>query len=515
MPFKSEPTDYKPAHFAPGNDTPKPRRKHNVPLIIAIVIVALAAVAYAAGTIVFSNIYYPGTVIAGTDVSLCTASGAAERLRAASPAYSFELTGEDFAWSYAPETIDDLIDVEAVTQGELAKNEVFIWPVRLISALLSPESEQDAIDTATAPDFSRFSSSFDEAAFEEELGAAVDTHNEDRSGTFTPTGAYDPEAGAFTPEHARACKKFDRDEVIAFAKAHLAALSPTASLDELGEEAYLPLEGDVSDEQIESACDAMNELAGTDLSLKMGGAEVARVDGALIAQWIVLDENCAPSIDEEAVAAWVEKLADSLDTVGTERTYTRPDGKEITVSGGTFGWKVDREALAELVSSALADKQTGEADVPCSQTGDVFTAPGERDWGAYVDIDISEQYARYYDADGNILWESGVITGNPNLGQDTPTGVYYLNNSLRNITLVGRTDPETGEPEYETPVSFWMAFVGSAVGLHDATWQASSSFGDPNAYYYCGSHGCVNLPYNKAEELFGMLEVGTCVITHQ
>ena len=205
MPFKSEPTDYKPAHFAPGNDTPKPRRKHNVPLIIAIVIVALAAVAYVAGAIVFSNIYYPGTVIAGTDVSLCTASGAAERLRTASPAYTFEVTGEDFAWSYAPETIDDLIDVEAVTQGELAKNEVFIWPARLITALLSPESEQDAIDTATAPDFSRFSSSFDEAAFEEELGAAVDAHNEDRSGTFTPTGAYDPEAGAFTPEHARAC----------------------------------------------------------------------------------------------------------------------------------------------------------------------------------------------------------------------------------------------------------------------------------------------------------------------
>lgn len=515
MPFKSKPTAYEPAHFAPSCDALKPQRKHNIPLIIAIVITALIAIAYAAGAVVFSNIYYPGTVIAGTDVSFCTASSAAERLRAASPAYTLELTGEDFTWSYAPETIDDLIDVEAVTQDELAKNEVFIWPARLISAFLSPETEHNAIDTAATPDFSHFSSSFDEAAFEEELGAAIDAHNEGRSGTFTPTGAYDPEGGTFTPEHARACKKLDRDMVIALAKAHLAALSPTASLDELGDEAYLPLEGGVSDDQIESACDAMNELLGVNVTLKMGGTEVARLDGAAIAQWIVLDENLTPSIDEDAVAAWVEKLADSLDTVGTERTYTRPDGKEVTVSGGTFGWEVDREALAELVSSALADKQTGEADVPCSQTGDVFTAAGERDWGAYVDIDISEQYARYYDADGNILWESGVITGNPNLGQDTPTGVYYLNNALRNITLVGKKDPETGEPEYETPVSYWMAFVGSAVGLHDATWQASSSFGNPNAYYYCGSHGCVNLPYNKAEELFGMLEVGTCVITHQ
>ena len=136
----------------------------------------------------------------------------------------------------------------------------------------------------------------------------------------------------------------------------------------------------------------------------------------------MLDENYAPSIDEEeAVAAWVEKLADSLDTVGTERTYTRPDGKEITVSGGTFGWKVDREALAELVSSALADKQTGEADVPCSQTGDVFTAPGERDWGALCGHrHLGAVRALLRRRQGNILWESGVITGNPNLGQDTP-----------------------------------------------------------------------------------------------
>ena len=63
----------------------------------------------------------PGTVIAGTDVSLCTTSDAAERLRTASPAYTFEVTGEDFAWSYAPETIDDLIDVEAVARASSPK----------------------------------------------------------------------------------------------------------------------------------------------------------------------------------------------------------------------------------------------------------------------------------------------------------------------------------------------------------------------------------------------------------
>ena len=59
-----------------------------------------------------------------------------------------------------------------------------------------------------------------------------------------------------------------------------------------------------------------------------------------------------------------------------------------------------------------------------------------------------------------------------------------------------------------------MSFIGSAIGLHDANWQASSSFSDPTAYTWTGSHGCVNLPPDKAAELFGILQVGDCVIVH-
>ena len=59
-----------------------------------------------------------------------------------------------------------------------------------------------------------------------------------------------------------------------------------------------------------------------------------------------------------------------------------------------------------------------------------------------------------------------------------------------------------------------MPFVGVAVGLHDADWQDPDNFGDPTAYQWTGSHGCVNLPPEKAAELSGMITVGTCVITH-
>ena len=81
------------------------------------------------------------------------------------------------------------------------------------------------------------------------------------------------------------------------------------------------------------------------------------------------------------------------------------------------------------------------------------------------------------------MWESNVITGKPQPGKTAPRpACNWLRARSRDVTLIGKKDPETGEPEYETPVSYWMPFIGSAVGLHDASWQSEASFNDRNAF---------------------------------
>ena len=52
------------------------------------------------------------------------------------------------------------------------------------------------------------------------------------------------------------------------------------------------------------------------------------------------------------------------------------------------------------------------------------------------------------------------------------------------------------------------------IGLHDANWQPSANFSNPQAYTRAGSRGCVNLPTDKAGELFNIINVGDCVIVH-
>ena len=77
-------------------------------------------------------------------------------------------------------------------------------------------------------------------------------------------------------------------------------------------------------------------------------------------------------------------------------------------------------------------------------------------------------------------------------------------------------DEKTGDPTYISYVDYWMPFVGNLVAFHDASWR--SSFGD-DIYKSNGSHGCVNLPADKANQplqlkLYHIIKVGDVVVVH-
>lgn len=502
-------------HFAPkdsasqdGNE--KPRSKKRAPKVALAIGIALLAAGYGAGAYVFANRYYPGTQIAGVDVSWLQQADAASRLQKAAMSYSLTITGNDFSWTYRPVNATSLIDADRRTREMLEHSESLIWPVKLFESLSSPtssssKSTQPVSETPDLPD------SFDEGDFKSKLQEAVDSYNQGRSGVFDAASAYDASLGTFTLEQAKKNVKIKDDGI------YQDALRAIAMLDtdlELTQDDFEQFATGATDEQLSQACAQANELIGADLALKLGGTNVGTLDGSTLSQFITFDDALAPALDSAKLEEWIRTLASTLDTVGTPRTYTRPDGKTVQIDGGTYGWNVDEDQLVSSIQDAVANKTAGDLEIPCTSSGAVFTKQGEKDWAEYVDIDLTEQHARYYDASGTLQWESGCITGNPNKGNATPTGVYRMNQCGTNITLRGAIDPETGEREYETPVKYWMPFIGGAVGLHDADWQSSASFSNPSAYTYVGSHGCVNLPPDKAGELYSLVKQGICVIVH-
>lgn len=511
-----------PAHSGGGHwrdkpaSTPNGSRGRRV-LIALGVVLAVLVIAYGGGVVLFGNVCYPNTVIADTDVSLMTRDTAISRVRSSAEGYRLTVEGDGFTWTFDPESASEVIDAEAAVDRTIGANDPFEWPVRLVEALSNTDSNAAVESSAdggeeVSRDQIDLPQGFDRDAFLADLDAALDAFNETRTGTFDAAGAYDADAGKFTLEKARSNQKLDKEAIEVAALRAISTLSKNVTLDE---GSFVPLAGGASESELRAAIDQANSLIGTDVDLKMGGSVVATLDGATFVQWMTFDESLKPTLSTEPLAQWVRDLAETkLDTIGCQRTYARPDGKVVTVSGGTYGWNSDEQQLVKLLQEAVANKQVGEIDIPTLQNAAVWTAKGEKDWGAYCDIDLTEQHCRYYDASGNILWESGCVTGNPNEGDATPTGVYILNAKRQNETLIGMDMDKDGEPDYRSPVAYWMPFVGNLIGLHDASWQSASVFTNPTAYLWAGSHGCVNLPTDKAGELYNLIQVGDCVIVH-
>lgn len=116
------------------------------------------------------------------------------------------MTGDDFSWTYQPESDEPIVDGEAAAKEIISHNEAFVWPVRLVESLsgkTKTTATSNEVDLDQDVDLSMLSDTFNQKQFEKDLGAAIDEFNEGRSGTFEANSSYDEQAGKFTVEKAR------------------------------------------------------------------------------------------------------------------------------------------------------------------------------------------------------------------------------------------------------------------------------------------------------------------------
>lgn len=478
------------APAAEGESEPKKRSK--LPLIIPLVLLAVAALVYFGGVAAFHVVFMPGTILDGTDVSLRHADEVAEEKATAFSGYQVHITGDGVDVTVTAEQVGLAYDGETYAQEAIEATKPWAWPLTLMSR------ERDV----TAESAIVFDREALLALFEPFKSAARDSV----ASLGGKAVVFDAESGSYGVDPSLTAQYLDDEALVEVLTQAFLSQTPEVSL---GQEQLSGM-----DDPLHAAADTANsylKAAGTTLTLN--GETVAEVTRDLIVGWMTVSDDLTVSLDTSAAAAWATESMGRLNTVGSERTYTRPDGKQVTVSGGSYGWKVSESGVAEALAAAVEAKAPQAIEVPFDQSGQVVPDDGGRDWGQrYIDVDLSEQYVRMYGDDGSIIWESACVTGDVAREYQTPTGVNVVNrNKARDQTLYGLDYDEDGEPDYESHVDYWIPFVGNLIALHDADWR--SNFGG-TINQYNGSHGCINLPVDKAAQLYDLAQIGDVVVVH-
>lgn len=460
-----------------------------------VIIPGALVLVYICCSLFFSSHYLPGTTINGVDVSMRSPKIAVRFAQEEKDSYAIQVDGNGVDLLIKAADIDLSLDPETFRNSAQAHLPSWLWPVGLI--LPRNYSITEGV-------------TYDEGKLESVVGTAVDEANEHATYPKSASISYDESEGGYVAVKETDGTAIDAEKTMASVAQGVSTLQEHV---ELGTEELLQPAVRVSGNNMNTAIEEANRLAQIEIPLTIKGEKVQTVGSELIRSWITIDKDYNVTTDLDAITEWTRgELSSKVDTVSTARFYTRPsDNKTIEVyGGGTYGWSLDGYELAELIAQRLADGSSEAIEIPMKSEAEVVVR-GKQDWGPrYLDIDLTEQYVRFFGSDSQVIMESECVSGNKDTDDETPSGVYFIENKEMNKKLIGLDNDEDGEPDYESDVTFWMPFFGG-YGLHDALWR--DYFGE-DVYQYSGSHGCVNLPYNAAEKLYKLIKVGDVVVVH-
>ena len=189
---------------------------------------------------------------------------------------------------------------------------------------------------------------------------------------------------------------------------------------------------------------------------------------------------------KDGLAINEEKLAEYVDGIANDYYVNRYE-------------YILRDDLLEKLKAALLSDKPEDKDAAITASWYInYPQPRSNGNGSpsFIEISIGNQYLWYYES-GNIIFSTPIVTGMAK-ASPTPTGYFTVTERCENARLIGK--------DYDLTVSYWMGldYIGK-YGIHDATWRWD--FGG-DIYMTDGSHGCVNLPFWAAEELFSRVQAG-------
>lgn len=261
-------------------------------------------------------------------------------------------------------------------------------------------------------------------------------------------------------------------------------------------------------DELTEDCKQMNELTDVVITYDFSDRKET-VDRTLIKEWLSRDEDGNLMLDRDAIASYVGQLASKYDTVGMERSFSTYDNRDITVSGGTYGWLIDQPQEADALYQAIMDKKTQVREPVYAQEA---ASRDTNDIGySYVEVNLTARRLVLYKS-GNPVVDTGI-----SISSSTPDGVYSIEEK-KNQQTVGNMMTDC-----------WMSFTDD-LGIYgdpgfepgEATESEADSFGSsPESDFssdmtdWSSTEGCIVLSEEAAQELYQNVETGMPVVIYK
>lgn len=449
----------------------------------AAAILVIGGISYAGIGSRYNRVFFPGTEVNGLDVAGKTAAEAQEMIAGGIDGYVLTIEERE---EKTEQISQKDIGLQARFDGSLEKiiasQKPLAWGIRLFSPdsykiQTMMEYDDEALETAL-----KGLNCFDEETARKPENARLSEYSETDGYTIVPE-----KEGTLA----------DYEIVEKGVSEAILKLETKISLEELG--AYQEPEVTADDETLKTLCENMNRAAKVTVTYQFGD-QTETLSGNKIHQWLTPNADGSAGVDSGKVSAYVKELADKYDTARKAKTLKTSYGKTVTITGGSYGWKINQAAEADELAALIrtGESQSGREPVYSQKAA----SHGANDYGdTYVEINLTAQHLFFY-KNGSLLVESDFVSGNLAKGWGTPAGSFPLTYKQRDAVLKGEN--------YRTPVDYWMPFNGG-IGMHDAKWR--SSFGG-TIYKTGGSHGCINLPHSAAKKIFENIAAGMPVLCY-
>ena len=432
----------------------------------------------------YQTCFLPGTIVDGMDVTGKTASEVEDAITEQLKGYTLTINGrEELSESITGESVGLYAEFDDTLEKAVAAQKPMNWGKYRFGKAVN-EVNTDAL-------LHYSSEMLDEAV----AGLSCMDKENMREPQDARISDYDSATGSYTIIKEDEGTELLEDKVKEAVASAIMSLSESVNLEEQG--CYLFPSVTSEDEALKTACESMNRYVGAKITYKFGDRSET-LSGNEIHNWLTVN-GTSVGVSETKAAEYVKNLASAYNTAYKPKTLKTSYGKNVTITTGSYGWKIDQtKETAALVSLIKNGEQTSRepeySQKAASRSGN--------DYGnTYVEINLTAQHLYFY-VDGKLLVQSDFVSGNAAKGWSTPAGAYALTYKQRNATLKGQG--------YATPVSYWMPFNGG-IGLHDANWR--KTFGG-TIYKNKGSHGCINLPPAVAKTIYENISAGDPVLCY-